>query len=482
MAITVESNLLSNRPIAPAAIDDRGCNRRPSRLLIFMNPGRVSRHYVEGIRRAAVQLGIHSLACELEPIWARGQAGKAEITRAMIEVARRERIGAVIGYVYNGSVDFQFSVDENGRARSLWEALGIPHLMVWTDHPQWASEKSALHPDFSAILASSNNHHFMKSESAAIEINRVLGWANCHGLPVAEDPELVAPVPGMDPEFDVAAIVGSPPEMDGRLERFLNDDDPDIGAIMSIVAGDVRSRLAALWAQDAPRSLIPGLTRFGEAWTAARAADMDRASIRHLLELEPDHRDAVKWLTAMPATYFAAIEHLWRLGNWQRTFVLRYLARYYRVGVFGSDWSSVGIGGGGWVDYADQAAAYARGRVAINISQAGEEEGVSHKPFQIAAAGVPMVHIRRRGLDELFEVGAEIEAFDTPRQARDTIAALLNDPKRRAAMAAAARSRMERDHTWSNRLTAMFDRAGISIGAFRAAMLRSTPSADAATI
>jgi spore maturation protein CgeB len=155
--------------------------------------------------------------------------------------------------------------------------------------------------------------------------------------------------------------------------------------------------------------------------------------------------------------------------------VLRYLARFFRVGVFGSDWSSVGIGGGGWVDYANQAAAYARGKVAINISQAGEEEGVSHKPFQIAAAGVPMVHIHRRGLDELFDVGREIEAFATPRQARDTVAALLNDPKRRTAMAAAARSRLERDHTWSNRLLTMFDRAGVSLDTFRAPMRHTAP-------
>lgn len=479
--MTFDSNLLAGRPITPATINHGKCDPRPSRLLIFRNPGRVSRHYVDGIRRAAVQLGIHSLACELEPIWARGGNAREEITRGIIDVARRERIGAVIGYVYNGTVEFQFSVDENGRAHSLWDALGIPHLMLWTDHPQWASEKSAMHPDFSAILAAPNNHHFVKSESAAMEIRRVLGWANCYGLPVAEDTELVAPVRGIEPEFDVVAIVGSPPERDRRLERFLNDDDPSVDAIMSMVADDVRSRLTALWQQDAPRSLIPALTRFGEAWTAARAGDMDRASIRHLLELELDHRDAVKWLTAMPATYFAAIEHLWRLGSWQRTFVLRYLARFFRVGVFGSDWSSVGIGGGGWVEYAHQAAAYARGRIAINVSQAGEEEGVSHKPFQIAAASVPMVHIRRRGLDELFDIGTEIESFDTPRHARDQITALLNDPKRRTAMAAAARSRMERDHTWSNRLVAMFDRAGISVDAFRTPAQRLAVPAVAAS-
>jgi hypothetical protein len=228
-----------------------------------------------------------------------------------------------------------------------------------------------------------------------------------------------------------------------------------------VVAEKVNARLAELWVKTAPNELAASLKSFGCEWTEARRREPLTASFWLFRLLEPEHEDAARWLRANPGTYFDAVEILWEFGGWQRTFVLRYLARYFKVAVFGSDWSSVGLPGGGWVDYDRQPEIYAKGRIALNVSQAGDEEGVSHKPFQIAASGVPMLHINRVGLSDCFEPQTEVATFDTPRQARDMITALLADPVRLEAMAAAARQRLCHEHTWARRLPQMLAVANV---------------------
>jgi len=174
---------------------------------------------------------------------------------------------------------------------------------------------------------------------------------------------------------------------------------------------------------------------------------------------------ATAWIRTNYLVYFYALEALWEFGRWQRTFVTRYLARHLKVGVFGYDWSSIGITGGGWVEYDNQPQVYARGRVAMNISQCNDEEGIAHKPFQMAACGAPMVHINRSGLEQCFEPGREVETFLTPREALEKIQALLDDPNRRTDMARAARERVCRDHSWQVRVPQLLSKAGINVEA-----------------
>ncbi len=439
---------------------------RPLRLLFLLNPGRVSRHYLQGLVNAACRIGIAHRTLELAEVWRRKRVDINGLTHDMAALLRSENIGAVCGYVHNGTVEFRGHIDSFGRKKGFFPAMGIPHLMLWTDHPQWAEQKAALDPRMQPCLNSSYNHHFLKSEAAAAEIKGVLGWPNCHGLPVAEDALSVKPQPQIQPQHDVVAILGSPPHLDERLKPFLDHDDPDVDAIMDVVNDTVHQRLHDLWRRDVPQPRWDAFDRFGRAWAQRRRADVRTASVRHLAELLSDYRDQTEWLVAHPRTYFDAIEHLWLFGAWQRAFYLLYLARYFRVAVYGADWTSAGLGGGDWVDYHDQAATYARGKIAINISQGSEEEGISHKPFQIAASGVPMVHIDRKGLAECFEPGTEVEVFQSPGDARRVIQALLDDPGRRAAMAAAARSRLERCHTWEHRLRRMLDLANLQIAEF----------------
>ena len=119
------------------------------------------------------------------------------------------------------------------------------------------------------------------------------------------------------------------------------------------------------------------------------------------------------------------------------------------------------------VSYWEQSSAYAQGRIAVNIPQPHDQEGLSHKPFQIAASGVAMAHLNRRGLEKCFTLGEEVEVFLTPAEACETIARLLRNNARREALAAAARRRLEREHTWAHRLIEMFSIAGLDLTLFQ---------------
>ncbi len=431
-------------------------------LLVLLNPGRMSRHWLLGMIAGAERIGLRTEVVELGPVWDVLRSGRRSDAAGFARALREKRVRAAIGYTMNGLNEWPAATDPTGAVRPFFEQVGIPHLMWWSDHPQWASEKAALAPGIQTALRSPNHHHFLKSTLAADELSHIAGWPNCHGMPVAEDPARLRPAEGVQPEFDVVAVIGSPPALDERLVRFLDDDTPDQEAINDIVAQKVDQKLRAIWDKESPRGFSAELEAFGHSWIERRKCDPLTGSFRVFQALEPQYPRATCWLRANYRVYFDALEAMWTFGRWQRTFVLRYLSKHLKVGVFGSDWSGVGIGGGGWVEHEDQPRVYARGRVAINISQANDEEGIAHKPFQIAACRVPMVHIMRSGLEACFAPGVEVATFETPREALDTITSLLDDPNRRAAMAQAAHTRLCRDHTWDVRLVQMIEQAGIN--------------------
>ncbi len=438
-------------------------NGKQPAILFLLNPGNFTRHCLLDMVDAAKSLGFHPLTIELGEVWTLNQGNSSWDLAGLAGLLRDANVKAVISSSMNGLLEWPCASAPDGRPQPFFEQLGIPHLMWWTDHPQWANNRMGLRPDLQAALRSPNNHHFVKSEAAASELHDVLGWPNCHGVPVAENAERLRPVADARPDHDVVALVGSPPHMDPALQRFLTEDDPDFAAIQETVADKVLEQLSTLWASRAPRSIITELTEFGRRWATARQMQPLTASWRVFGGLEPEHPAAAKWLRSNPDSYFEAISILWEFGRWRRTFYICYLAKYFRLGIFGADWSSVGLDGASWVQHDDQPAFYARGRVAINISQAGEEEGVAHKPFQIAASGVPMAHIDAAGLEDLFQRDREVAVFLTPREAREAIDALLQDPDRRAAMASAARQRLCRDHTWRQRLPEMLRFAGTGL-------------------
>jgi len=446
-------------------VPDRiGVGKEDGKLLILLNPGKFTRHYLADMASAAGELGIPTVVYDLNQIVPILQARKPLDERPFIDMLRRERVSVALSCGPNGFSEWPCAARPDGGVVPFFERMNIPHIMWWTDHPQWNSEKMSLREDLQPLLRSPNIHHFVKSELAARELHDLLGWPNCYGLPVAENPEGLKPVSGIEPEFDVVAVTGSIPRPHPAVEHFLEDDAPDFEAMMRAVAEHEGRRLNDLFDERAPESLQPALEQFGQSWLQAKVGDVNTGSYWWFKRLEPDHVEAARYLREDYLTYFEAIDILWQLTNWQRTFLLRYLSKYFTVGVLGADWSSVGLGKTERIDHHDQPRAYARGRVALNVSQGNDEEGISHKPFQMAASGAAMVHVNRRGLSDCFTPGSEVAVFDTPAQARAVIAELLADPDRRRAMALAGRQRLCRDHTWTKRLPSLLRVVGMKPG------------------
>lgn len=423
---------------------------------MLQNPGRVSRFYLLGLARGLETLGLGVRVIELGQIWSQTDLPRERIAQELLRIVERERIDAVVGYTFNGIFDLPL-IRSGSSDQSIFGLAGIPHILLWTDHPQWAHERTALKPDLQAVLRQPNHVHIVKADYAAEEIADLLGWPSVHGVAMGEDVELVRPVSeslSASAEFDVAMIVGSPPYLPTELAGFVDQDKPDDAAMYGVIAQRTLAMLDDVWRRAAHDSMRDMLQRFGRDWVEAKRRAPQRAAYRHFRELAANgHAEAGGWLRRNPTIYFDALHTMWEFGRWQRTFLALYLNRRLRVGVFGADWSSIGLAGGGrWIDYDQQAATYARGLVALNVNQCNDEEGVSHKVFQITASGAPCLHLDRVGLSDLFVPGREIQVFSTLREARDRAQELTADPGLRERIAHGGLARTRRDHTWARRM------------------------------
>lgn len=420
----------------------------------------MSPNWLRGIYASALRMGLDAVEIDLGPIWEELEHDRVGVSERFAKSLQDQNVGAVLSYLCNGATNFQCFETADGRPISMFEALGIPHLMLWSDHPQWAVDKFAIQPAVQPLLRSPNNFHFFKSEAAALENADLLGWRNCSCLDVAEDPEAIAPVEYVDPPFDVVALVGHGPRFDPRLERWLDHPSPDVQAIAGVVAEGVREQLDGLWRREAP-GLHDKLMALSEDWIDCRRSDHRKAAYRYFVELESVHADGCRILREHPQIYFAAAAMLWEFGEWQRTFVLAYLARRFRVAVYGGDWSGLGIDGGGWVDHAEHGVGYAQGKVAINVTAGHDEEGLTHKIFEMAASGVAILHNRQERLSDCFEVGREVMDFETPGEACERVGELLANAEKRKEIARAGNERLRRDHNWEKRLKLMLTRANL---------------------
>jgi hypothetical protein len=433
------------------------------KLLILLNAGKMSRNYLLGLSNSATRLGIDHVCVEVDQLRAAMSSNQAAGIQQFDSLLARERIGAVLGYTVNGC-DFPGEI-AGGNFRSFFEVRGIPHILFWTDHPQWANEKQALLPALQPAFRSPNSYHFVKTQAHAEELRRIMGWPNCHACPLACDPDQIRPVEAKDPEFDVVAIYGGSPKLTDRVKPFLDSDDPDPRDIMNSYVDEIRAALDTLWKTEAPESLRLQLSALSSKLLTARLNDPLTASIRHIPALSDEFPAVMRWLTVNHQVYFKMTAHLYKLRSWLRHFMPAYLARHLRLAIFGGDWTGMGCIrgqwggngsstslGAGWIDQSDMAKVLAKGAVTLNLSAGYDEEGITAKPFEIAASGAAMLHNDARGLSEFFTPGQEVFTFSTPKQARETVEHLLDDPAKRRSAGAAARARLERDHSWDTRL------------------------------
>lgn len=444
-----------------------------NRLLILLNPGRQSRHYMLGLARAATRLGIPHACVEMEELWrvrdaeaqSRGMMGAC--VRVQLELARlvrKHRITHVIGYAWNGALDFGLLSREPGEpGEPMFAALGVRHIMLWTDHPDWFNQGAALRAEFVSRLDNPLHTHVLKSRAAAAEAAAALGWRNTVAMPMAEDIERFRIARAVDepaPVHDVVAIMGGASALPPEIEPFLNDERPDPVAMDRAAMPAAMARWMR-WVESLSASTrdADSLRAFGAELLRAKSREPRRSVWSLARALPVEHESALERLHVVPQRWYAAVGVLRRLGEWRRSFYPAWLARRLDFGLYGCTGAPIGIEQSAeatrWVAYEDQGAVYRRGRVALNINAAHDEEGLTHKPFQIASAGIACAHHSSAELDESFDNGREIVAFDRADGLLESIQRLLDDPRQASEMGHAMQARALREHTWDHRLVRM---------------------------
>ena len=81
--------------------------------------------------------------------------------------------------------------------------------------------------------------------------------------------------------------------------------------------------------------------------------------------------------------------------------------------------------------------------------------GANMRVFELAAVGTPQLSDAKADIARHFMPGREIVLYSTVSELRDQARALLADEGRRRSLAAAARERALREHTWAHRLEEM---------------------------
>lgn len=431
------------------------------RPIVLLNPGRQSRHYMLGILRAAGALGLNPATIDIGPI--REQLARSadlkstfhSITDRFRHVIESGSCTDIISYANSGGPELMAWPTDQGPG-TIWTALGLRHHILWTDHPEWAADGLAITSAARPMFSHPNIIHRLKSVQASDQASALLGWPGIGALPVAEDYETLVPDRSRSPIHDAVVILGSISPVPVTLERFLDYEDPDPAEMdREMIAPTLGPFLDHL--EDAPDR--DAICRFATDLLEARACHPFRTIWQHTRSLAPTHADAVAWLTEDPERWYRAQGRLRQQSSWRRAFWLAWTARRVDLGIYGCDASALRIaqpeGAASWVPYGQQASIYARGRCALNINQSHDETGVTHKPFQVVASGVPLIHHAVAGLTELFIPGREILVFARGPELLHRIDSLCARGSRGADLAAAALTRAKSEHAWTNRLHTM---------------------------
>lgn len=426
----------------------------PMHLLFLLNPGRQSRHYILGLVHAALRLQIPHTTLELDQVWQRVQsapdkpAAIRDIQTQIARLVKTKSITHALGYVHNGVFDFGTVKDHEGKPRSLLTALGVRHILLWTDHPEWSADGLALKPPILDLLRDDRMHHILKSTSAAAEATAILNWPNISALPMAEDYEALPPIPAAarNPTHDIILIRGDAAPIPPILQPYLDHSDPDPAELDHLL------RPAAL---DKFASHFPDHLDLARQWLDAKIAAPDRSFFSSLLTPLSSLPSALR----SPTPYYTALASLRIALHWRRNFWPAWLARRVNVGSYGSPAHDPAFNQSPeqaqWVAYDQQPAIYARGQIALNINAAHDEEGLTHKPFQIAASHLPCIHHHTRDLESCFP---SLPSFRRGPELLNHVRTLLENPQLRAQLADQIRTQALTHHTWDHRLTQILAR------------------------
>ncbi len=113
-----------------------------------------------------------------------------------------------------------------------------------------------------------------------------------------------------------------------------------------------------------------------------------------------------------------------------------------------------------FVAHAEKVRAFRGAKIVVNTLNPSEIWGTNVRTFEACGAGAFQIVDWRPGLDELFEIGSEVAVFGDLADLRRKIAAYLDAPEERAAIARAGHQRARRDHTYRTRLDQILNTVG----------------------
>lgn len=144
------------------------------------------------------------------------------------------------------------------------------------------------------------------------------------------------------------------------------------------------------------------------------------------------------------------------------------------VACFGTDWPKHGRSPR--LGLHDMIAVYAASAVSLNLANHSSQRWprtaseraaaiaanqIKGRVFEVPSCGGCLLTEAAEDLQANFTPGTEIEVFSTPEELEHKLRALLAEPSRRAAIAAAGRARVLREHTWNHRFNDLLAAVGL---------------------
>jgi len=440
-------------------------------ILFFLHPGTNSRDIFLDLAAGFRQAGAEVNYLELGPIWQAQQQNestdpglrhdqKQELMRNAASIIRSHRIDISIGMWANALTTFP-DATRGGEPCTFFDAIDSPHLSFWLDAPHWAHEGALKDAFPSRMFNSQQLLHLINNDGTAGEMSQVLGFSNVLSQPYGVSEAVFRPRPDINPLFDLVFGLGpgdQPPS--ALMRRELASEDPNFEAIRESQAQGVRKQLQRIASTFDARTRDSAFALF-DRLLASQLRDRDVPMLDRLPSIaaaEPSLQPTiVRWLKT-PAAFIEATAALREIENWERAFTICWLSHRFKCAVFGSpsldgwDCRATMLG---HLAYREQSAAYASGRLGLNVMRWQDDVGTNIKPFEITASGVPCVMSHRATLDRYFEIGRELITYRNLLEAKSKIAELIGDDAQRIRIADAGRARTLRDHTWTARASSL---------------------------
>lgn len=378
-------------------------------------------------------------------------------TRQFEETLSSNRIDVCVGMWANAAMAFMVD-SAGGRLRSVFDRTGVPLICYWLDAPMWAHDgkiPGMLAGRGGEVFRSPRLFHVINNAGTAMEMRRVLGMPNVAPLSYGINPDVFTPHAEATKEFDLVFSFGpGDPAPTALMLEELERASPDARKIRGSVS----------------EGLLPALGEMIGRWPSG-LRDSAGELLELMLALQLERRDMPMLLrvdaarAARPALV-GAIEHmttdvvLWsdvtmtlrRVETWERAFTYSFLSRHLKCASFGQgDVDAWGCRGQnlGHVAWDEQARAYSRGWIGLNVMRWQDDVGLNVKPYEITASGAALLCEHRTGLNESFTIGVEALEFCDPADALKQAREVLAQPERLRAIADAGRARTLSAHTWS---------------------------------